>query len=205
MTKQAARREPVVRPKLFATVEAWDLWLGKNYDCSTGVWLKIAKRTGGSSSTVSYEQALDVALCHGWIDARKGKLDSRFWLQRFTPRTPTSRWSRINCEKVERMIIEGRMRAAGLKAVEAAKADGRWANAYDGPRRATVPDDLQQALNDRPDALAFFEELDGRNRYAILYRLMNAKQPATRARNLSKFVEMLARRETIHAPKRGRS
>jgi uncharacterized protein YdeI (YjbR/CyaY-like superfamily) len=204
MAKQAAKREPVVRPKLFATAEAWDVWLGKNHDRSKGVWLKIAKGTRGSGSTVSYEEALAVALCHGWIDARKGKLDSRFWLQRFTPRAPTSRWSRLNCEKAERMIVEGRMREAGRRAIEAAKADGRWANAYEGQRRATVPDDLQQALRDRPDALAFFQELDGRNRYAILYRLQNAKQPATRARNLSRFVEMLARRETIHAPKRGR-
>jgi uncharacterized protein YdeI (YjbR/CyaY-like superfamily) len=185
-----------MNPRLFATAEAWETWLRDNHDRASGIWLKIAKK--GVATSVSYAEALDVALCWGWIDARKDKLDARFWLQRFSPRTKTSRWSKVNREHVARLIKAGRMQKAGLAAIDAAKADGRWAKAYDSPSRATVPPDLESALAERPKAREFFGKLDSRNRYAILYRLQEAKKPETRARRLETFVAMLARGEVIH-------
>jgi uncharacterized protein YdeI (YjbR/CyaY-like superfamily) len=180
----------------FSSVGEWEDWLEANQR-GPGVWIKVAKKASGIESVTTAE-ALDVALCFGWIDSRREALDDQYFLQRYTPRQPRGRWSRINREKVERLTAEGRMRASGLAEVDRAKADGRWAAAYDGQRTATVPDDLRRELEARPTAKAFFETLNSQNRYAILYRLDDAKKPETRARRLAKFVAMLEAGETIH-------
>jgi uncharacterized protein YdeI (YjbR/CyaY-like superfamily) len=147
---------------------------------------------------VSYAEAIEVALCYGWIDGQKDTFDGDYWLQRFTPRTPRSTWSKINREKAEQLLTQGRMQPAGLRAVEQAKADGRWDAAYDGQRAAGIPDDLRQALEQNPTAAEFFASLDSANRYAILYRLQEAKKPETRARRLERYVAMLNEQQKIH-------
>jgi len=182
----------------FADAAAWEAWLEAEHARADGAWLKIAKRGAGVAS-VTHAEALDVALCFGWIDGTRRALDDTHFLQRFTPRRRGSRWSRINTEKATALIAAGRMRPAGLAEVEAAKEDGRWEAAYAGQRTATVPDDLEAALAANPAAAAAFATLDSRNRYAILYRLQDAKRPETRARRLERFVAMLARGETLHA------
>jgi uncharacterized protein YdeI (YjbR/CyaY-like superfamily) len=181
----------------FATPAEWEAWLEENHAVAEGVWIKIAKKGAGIES-VRYPEVLESALCFGWIDARREALDERYFLQRFTPRRRRSRWSRINRDKVERLTADGRMRPAGLLEVERAQADGRWDAAYDGHRRSTVPEDLQRELDASPAAKAFFAGLNSQNRYAILYRLEEAKRPETRARRLAKFVAMLEAGETIH-------
>jgi uncharacterized protein YdeI (YjbR/CyaY-like superfamily) len=181
----------------FASDSDWEQWLEDNHADSGGVWIKMAKKDSGIDS-VRYPEVLDTAICFGWIDGRREALDERFFLQRFTPRRPRSRWSRINRDKAERLIAGGRMRPAGLAEVERAKEDGRWAAAYEGQRSMAVPDDLQRELDARPEAKAFFAELSSQNRYAILYRLHDAKRPETRARRLEKFVAMLEAGEKIH-------
>jgi uncharacterized protein YdeI (YjbR/CyaY-like superfamily) len=184
-------------PKLpFASAAEWEAWLADNHD-APGVWVQIAKRGTGIES-VHYPEVLESALCFGWIDGRRHALDDRYFLQRFTPRRARSRWSRINRETVERLIAEGRMRPAGLAEVERARRDGRWEAAYAGQRSAAVPEDLQRELDARPAAQAFFARLSSQNRYAILYRLQDAKRPETRARRLAKFVGMLEDGETIY-------
>ena len=157
----------------------------------------MAKKDSGIKS-VRYPEVLEAALCFGWIDGRREALDEHHFLQRFTPRRPRSGWSRINREKAERLIAEGRMRTAGVAEVERARADGRWGAAYDGQRSITVPEDLQRELDARPSAKAFFAGLSSQNRYAILYRLQDAKRPETRARRLAKFVGMLEAGETVY-------
>jgi uncharacterized protein YdeI (YjbR/CyaY-like superfamily) len=185
-------------PKIpFASASEWQDWLEDNHAVSKGVWIKMAKRNAGIES-VRYPEVLETALCFGWIDGRREALDDRYFLQRFTPRRSRSKWSRINREKAERLIAEGRMRPAGLAEVERAKADGRWEAAYEGQKSSTVPDDLQRELDARPKARAFFAELNSQNRYAIFYRLQDAKKPETRARRLTKFVSMLEAGETIY-------
>jgi len=185
-------------PKIpFASAAEWERWLEDNHTSSDGVWIKMAKK-GADIESVRYPEVLESAICFGWIDARREALDERYFLQRFTPRRQRSRWSRINREKAERLITDGRMRPAGLAEVERAKADGRWKAAYEGQKRSTVPDDLQRELDARPKAKAFFAELSSQNRYAIIYRLNDAKKPETRARRLAKFVAMLEAGETIH-------
>ena len=174
----------------FADAAAWEAWLDANHATSKGLWLKLAKKGSGIAS-VTYAEALDVALCFGWIDGQKGALDERHWLQRFTRRGKASRWSQINRERALVLQREGRMRPPGLVQMELARADGRWEAAYSSQQFATVPDDLQAALDQNPVAKAFFETLRGPNRYAILYRLQDAKRPETRARRLAQFVEML--------------
>jgi uncharacterized protein YdeI (YjbR/CyaY-like superfamily) len=181
----------------FASAAEWEAWLEANHAVSAGVWIKIAKKDAGIES-VRYPEVLDSALCFGWIDGRREALDERWFLQRYTPRRSRSRWSRINREKAQLLIEGGRMRPSGLGEVERAKADGRWAAAYAGQRSIAVPDDLQRELDARPGARAFFAELSGQNRYAILYRLQDAKRPETRARRLEKFVAMLKAGETLH-------
>ena len=181
----------------FASAAAWEAWLEDHHAESKGVWIKMAKRDAGIES-VRYPEVLDSALCFGWIDGRRDALDERYFLQRFTPRRPRSRWSRINRDKAERLIAEGRMRPAGLAEVEQARADGRWEAAYEGQRSITVPEDLQRELDARPDAKAFFAGLTSQNRYAILYRLQDAKRPETRARRLAQFVAMLEAGERIY-------
>jgi uncharacterized protein YdeI (YjbR/CyaY-like superfamily) len=159
--------------------------------------MKIAKKTTKVGS-ISYAEALDAALCYGWIDGQKAKLDGDFWLQRFTPRRTRSRWSKINCTKATALIQNGQMKPAGLREVERAKADGRWDAAYEGQSTATVPADLQQELDKNEEAARFFETLSSVNRYAILYRIQDAKRPETRKRRIEKYVHMLNDHQTIH-------
>jgi uncharacterized protein YdeI (YjbR/CyaY-like superfamily) len=181
----------------FASAAEWEGWLDANHPVSAGVWIKMAKKDTGIES-VRYPEVLESALCFGWIDGRREALDERYFLQRYTPRRARSRWSRINREKAQLLIEEGRMRPSGLAEVERAKADGRWAAAYAGQKSITVPDDLQRELDARPQAKAFFAGLNSQNRYAILYRLQDAKKPETRARRLAKFVAMLEAGEAIY-------
>jgi uncharacterized protein YdeI (YjbR/CyaY-like superfamily) len=176
---------------------AWAAWLEARHASSSGVWLRIAKK-GSGARTVSYDDALEVALCHGWIDGQKRPLDDRFWLQRFTPRSARSRWSKRNRGIAERLIGAGEMAPGGLREVERARADGRWEAAYDSHSTATVPPDLQAALDADPAAAAFFAGLDSANRYAILYRVQEARRPETRARRIATFVAMLAEGRRIH-------
>lgn len=182
---------------LFAGPPQLEAWLEENHASSQGLWLKIAKKGAGETS-VTYAEALELALAFGWIDSQKRGHDERFFLQRFTPRRPRGRWSRINREKAEALIAAGKMRPTGLAEVEAAKADGRWEAAYEGQRTAQVPPDLQRELDANPAAAKFFAGLDSANRYAVIYRLNDAKKPETRERRLRKFVAMLERGEKIH-------
>ena len=174
----------------FATQPEWEAWLAAEHGRSKGLWLKIAKKDSGVES-VTYAEALEGALCYGWIDGQKGSLDERFWLQRFTPRGRKSKWSRINRDKATDLLERGRLQPAGLLQVEQARADGRWEAAYEAQSRVTVPDDLQRELDRNPTAQAFFATLSRVNRYAILYRLQDAKKPETRARRLAQFMTML--------------
>ena len=181
----------------FASPGAWSAWLAENHETSSGLWMKIAK-TGTGIDTVSYAEAVEVALCYGWIDGQKGTFDESHWLQRFTPRKPRSRWSKINRAKALELIERGAMTAAGLREVEQAKADGRWDAAYDAQSAATVADDLREALERDDSARAFFSSLDATNRYAILYRIQDAKRPETRARRIEKYVAMLREHQKIY-------
>ena len=181
----------------FESTDAWDTWLAAHHADSPGLWLKIAKK-GAAGRTVSYSGALDVALCHGWIDGQKGRHDDEYWLQRFTPRKPGSNWSKINTERAAALIASGRMRPAGLREVERARADGRWEQAYESQSRVTVPEDLARALAANERARAFFATLDSANRYAILYRIGTAKKPETRAKRIDTFVTMLSEHKKIH-------
>jgi uncharacterized protein YdeI (YjbR/CyaY-like superfamily) len=180
----------------FADAAAWETWLIANA-ASKGLWLKIAKKDSGIA-TVTYDQALEVALCHGWIDGQKRGFDRDCFLQRFTPRRSKSIWSKINIGKVERLIAEGRMRAGGAREVDAAKADGRWDAAYDGARNMAVPPELAAALAKNKKARTFFETLDKTNRYSVCWRVQTAKKPETRAKRVETLVAMLARGEKIH-------
>lgn len=182
---------------LFASPAELEAWLEDNHAAVEGAWLKIAKKDSGVES-VTYAEALELALCFGWIDSQKRGFDERYFLQRFTPRRPRGKWSQINREKAEALIAAGAMRPTGLAEVDAAKADGRWEAAYAGQRTAEVPADLQRELDSNEAARVFFATLDSANRYAILYRLEEAKKPETRERRLRKFVGMLERGEKIH-------
>ncbi len=181
----------------FPTPQSWAEWLAENHARDEGIWIRLFKKGSGIPS-VTYQEALDEALCYGWIDGQKKAGDDTCWLQRFLPRRPRSVWSKINCGHVERLIALGKMQPSGLKAVEEAKADGRWDAAYDSASTATVPEDFQRALDDNDAARAFFERIDRTNRYAILYRLQSAKKPETRAKRIETFIDMLARGEKIH-------
>jgi uncharacterized protein YdeI (YjbR/CyaY-like superfamily) len=185
--------EPILAP---SSAARWEAWLRANHVSSKGVLLRIPKKN--PESTLSYAAALDAALCWGWIDSQKRALDDTAWLQRFTPRTPKSPWSKINRSKAEALIAGGQMEAPGLAEVERAKRDGRWARAYDGAKTSTVPSDLADALELDDRARAFFETLDAANRYAILYRVTTAKSPETRAQRITKFVAMCAAHKTLH-------
>lgn len=181
----------------FKDKKAWFKWLEKNHAKSSGIWLRLAKKTSGIKS-VTREESLDVALCYGWIDGQAKSDGDEYWLQKYTPRTKRSIWSKRNREKVESFIENGDMKAAGLAEIERAKADGRWDAAYDSPKNITVPDDLQKILNKNKKAKAFFETLDSRNRYAILFRIHNTKRAETREKRIGQFVEMLGRKEKIY-------
>lgn len=189
----AKNTEPVLS---FAGAAAWRTWLASHHATSSGVLLRIPKK--GASRAITYAEALEGALAWGWIDSQKRALDATAWLQRFTPRAAKSPWSKINRAKAEAMIAAGTMEAPGLAEVERAKRDGRWERAYDGARSSAVPADLAAALDRKPRARAFFDALDGANRYAILYRVQGAAKPETRAERIARFVEMCARGETIH-------
>ena len=180
----------------FATVHDCETWFAEHHADHRGLWLKIGKV--GAAETVTYAEALEVALCHGWIDGQKRGHDEAYWLQRFTPRGPRSTWSQINRDKAEALIAAGRMHPSGQAQVDAAKADGRWEAAYAGQKSATVPDDLAAALAADPEAEAFFGTLTGANRFAILYRVHDAKKPETRAARIAKFVELCHNHETLH-------
>jgi uncharacterized protein YdeI (YjbR/CyaY-like superfamily) len=190
------RMERLVLP--FASAADFEEWLGEHHaDTPDGLWLKIAKRESGLA-TVTYAEALEIALCFGWIDGQKDSVDEVWWLQRFTPRRPRSRWSKVNTEKVAALIEQGRMRPPGLAEIEKAKADGRWDRAYESWSASQVPEDLQAAFDQAPAAAQFFATLDSRNRYAVLYRIQDAKRPQTRAARIEKFVAMLARGEKLY-------
>lgn len=185
----------------FADAAAWERWLSGQPPLAKGLWLKFAKKSSGVL-TVSKPDAIDAALCHGWIDGQLKPFDDNYWLIRFTPRRPRSKWSAINCKRAEALIEAGRMRSPGLAEIERAKADGRWEVAYRSQSTITVPADLQQALDANEGAKRLFVALDSANRYAILYRVHTAMKPETRARIIEKLVAMLGRGETIH-PRRG--
>lgn len=189
---------PVELPILaFESPAAWAAWLEEHHAGSKGVWLKLAKKGSGIAS-VTYAEALDVALCHGWIDGQKRSHDASAWLQKFTPRGKKSIWSKVNRDKALELIRSGRMRPAGLEEIERAQRDGRWEAAYDSQSKAEVPSDLEEALDRSPKAKAFFATLDSANRYAILFRLQTARKAETRARRLEQFIQMLERGEKIH-------
>lgn len=181
----------------FASQADWEAWLASHHASSDGLWLKVAKKASGIPS-LDYEEAVEGALCYGWIDGQKASYDESYWLQRFTPRRPRSSWSLKNRQKAEDLIAQGRMQPAGLQEVELARADGRWEAAYSWKDSMVVPEDLQRALDENPAAQAFFETLDSANRYAILHRLATAKKAETRQRNMARFVAMLAAGEKIY-------
>jgi uncharacterized protein YdeI (YjbR/CyaY-like superfamily) len=188
--------------RAFVSSTDWEAWLEAQPPTSKGVWLKLAKAASGIPS-VSKQEAIDGALCHGWIDGQLGKSDADHWLIRFTPRLPKGKWSEDNRERALELIKLGRMRPAGMRAIEEAKRDGRWEAAYAPQSKATVPEDLRSALDRNPHAKCRFDQLDSRNRYAILYRIQDAKKPETRAQRIEKYVAMLARGETIYPTKQG--
>ena len=199
-----ARKGIVPDPiRLFATQAAWADWLERNHRKSRGLWLRLAKK-GSRLQSITYSQALEVALCYGWIDGQKRAENEQAWLQRFVPRSAKSIWSKINREKAIALIANGQMKAAGLEAIDVAKKAGRWDAAYDSPKGATVPDDFQTALDASPRAREFFQALDGANRYAVLFRIQTVKRAETRARKIREFVAMLERKERIHQPRKGR-
>jgi uncharacterized protein YdeI (YjbR/CyaY-like superfamily) len=188
--KRPGSASDVVLP--FRSANAWAAWLAKHHASSRGLWLKFAKKAAGIE-TVTYAEALDVALCYGWIDGLVKRFDEQYYLQRFTPRRPRSKWSRINCGKATRLIEEGKMKPAGLRQVESARSDGRWSAAYDSPKTATMPADFRRALEKRPIAMMSFSSLTSRNRFAILYHIHDARKPETRARRIARFVSILAK------------
>ncbi len=181
----------------FASQAEWETWLDAQHAESRGVWLQMAKKATGIPS-ITHAEALESALCYGWIDGQRASLDETYFLQKFTPRRARSGWSRVNVEKTTALIAAGRMRPAGLREVERAQADGRWDAAYEPQSTIAVPDDLKRELDAHPAAKAFFATLDSRNRYAILYRLQTAKKAETRAARLQKFVAMLAQEQKIY-------
>ena len=181
----------------FSSAAEWERWLDENHASMTGVWIKFARKASGIP-TVTYSEAVEAALCYGWIDGQAAPFDDSHHLQRFTPRTPRSRWSKINRSRALDLIAAGRMRPAGLAAIEQAQRDGRWDRAYEPPSTASIPDDLQARFDENPQAAAFFATLDSQNRYAVLYRIQDAKRPETRSRRIAQYVEMLAEGRKLH-------
>lgn len=192
-----SKKESELPILLFADQPSWEAWLEQNHAASAGVRLRLAKKQA-DVVTLTYQEALESALCYGWIDSRKEACDESTWLQRFTPRGAKSIWSKVNKDKAEALIASGRMQSPGLRAIEAAKQSGQWDKAYESQSRATVPDDLQSELDRNPQAKAFFETLDSQNRYAILFRVHSAKKAETRAKRIQQFVAMLERGEKIY-------
>jgi uncharacterized protein YdeI (YjbR/CyaY-like superfamily) len=194
MSAKSQGELPVI---LFEQPKEWAEWLDNHHGSAAGLWLRLAKKNSGLQS-ITYQEALEVALCYGWIDGQKNSYDETSWLQKFTPRRAKSIWSKINREKVEKLIESGQMKPAGLKAVEAAKQDGRWEAAYDSFSSATVPDDFQAELDKNSEAKAFFDTLNRQNRYAILVRIQTAKKAETRAKRIQQFIEMLEKKEKLY-------
>ena len=188
---------PTPQILFFESQNEWETWLADNYELQEGVMLKFAKKGSGVTS-INYSEALDVALCYGWIDGQVRAIDDAFYMQKFTPRRPRSVWSKRNIGKVEELTKLGKMKQPGLTEVEAAKADGRWEQAYDSPANATIPPELEAALNAHPKAKAFFETLNKANRYAVIWRITTARKPETRAARLAKIMTMLENKETFH-------
>ena len=189
--------KPIELPTLpFESKKKFTEWLAKNHDKSAGVWMNLAKKATGIPS-VTYAEAVEVALCYGWIDGQAGSFDDKFWLVKFTPRRPKSIWSQINTKRVEQLIASGEMKPSGLKAVEAAKQDGRWDAAYASQKNISVPADFQSALSKNEKAKTFFESLTGSKRYAFLFRIETAKKAETRMKRILQFVEMLEKGETF--------
>lgn len=184
-------------PMHIASQGEWAQWLEQHHDKSSGVWVRHAKK-GAPEASVTYPEALEVALCFGWIDALKKSAGDHYWLQRWTPRKPGGVWSKVNRESALRYIAEGKMQPPGLAAIERARADGSWEAAYDPASSSGIPTDLQAAFDAHPGAAEFFATVSAQNRYAVLFRIQTAKKPETRARRIAQFASMLARRETIY-------
>jgi uncharacterized protein YdeI (YjbR/CyaY-like superfamily) len=193
-TRSSSADLPILQ---FRSQKDWAAWLEKNHESSSGIWLRLAKVSSGISS-VSYPEAVEVALCYGWIDGQGKSYDEQTWLQKFTLRRDRSIWSKINRQRVEDLIRQGRVKPAGLAAVDRAKKNGRWQVAYDSPSKASVPSDLQAALEKNKKAKAFFATLNSQNRYAILHRIQTAKKTETRARRIEQFVGMLEKHEKLY-------
>jgi uncharacterized protein YdeI (YjbR/CyaY-like superfamily) len=193
----AAGRDRPEKIVAFATADAWQAWLERNHASVPAVWIKMARKATGIRS-VTHDEAVDRALCYGWIDGQRKPFDGQYFIQRFTPRRPQSRWSQVNRERAEALIQRGVMRSAGLAEINRAKADGRWAAAYPPQRASAVPEDLQRALDGNRKAAAFFASLDRLNRYAIVYRVHQAVRPEARARRIQMYVNMLASHQKIH-------
>jgi uncharacterized protein YdeI (YjbR/CyaY-like superfamily) len=181
----------------FTSPKTFETWLAKNHEKTKGLWLKIFKKDSGIK-TITYAEALDVALCYGWIDGQKQSFDESAWLQKFTPRSAKSIWSKINTGHVERLIKEGRMKPAGLKAIEQAKADGRWERAYDSPGNVTIPEDFLKELRKNKKAEAFFKTLNKTNLFSISFRLQTAKKQETKEKRMKQIIEMLSKGEKFH-------
>ena len=190
----AADGKPIM---FFSSQKEWETWLASNHAKSDGIWMKFAKMASGVTST-NYAEALDVALCYGWIDGQAKSIDDTYYLQKFTPRRAKSIWSKRNVGKVAELIAAGKMKPSGLAAIEAAKADGRWEQAYDSPKNSTMPDDFQAVLDKNPKAKEFFEALNKTNRYAVLWRIQTAKKPETRASRIEKLIAMLEAGQKLH-------
>lgn len=186
----------------FDDIASWEAWLGQNGATSQGLWMKLAK-AGAGRPTLTKAEAIEAALCHGWIDGQLARWDAHYFLVRFTPRRPGSRWSAVNRDAAQLLLEAGRMSEAGKREIEAAKADGRWDAAYAPQSKAEPPPDLLEALAANPQAARIFAALDSANRYAVIYRVQDAKKPETRARRIAHYVDMLARGETLHPRKRG--
>lgn len=182
---------------LFASQQDWEAWLEEHHADTKGIWVKMAKKETGIPS-ITYAEAVEGALCYGWIDGQKVSFDEQHWLQKFTPRRPKSMWSKVNCDKVTALVASGRMQPAGMQQIELAKADGRWEAAYDSQSKSTIPDDFQRELDNNQKAKEFFATLNSANRYAFLYRIQTAKKPETRSARIQKFIEMLANNEKFH-------
>jgi uncharacterized protein YdeI (YjbR/CyaY-like superfamily) len=193
--KAARRGDDAV--EAFVSADAFEDWLAQHHQSSRGIWLKLAKK-GCAEPSISYGEAVEVALCFGWIDGQKDRWNDQYWLQRFTPRSPRSRWSKVNREKAEQLVTAGRMRPAGTTEIDRARLDGRWDAAYDGQRTAKAPEDLQRALDRDPEAAAAFAALDSRNRYSIIFRINDAKRPETRAKRVAKYIDMLRQGGRLH-------
>jgi uncharacterized protein YdeI (YjbR/CyaY-like superfamily) len=201
MKTKAAKRgsgaDTDVPIRTFKDAAAWDAWLAKNQGAADGIWMRIAKKASGTKS-ITYPEAVEIALCHGWIDGLKRPESDTAWLQRFTPRRQRSFWSEINREKALALITSGQMKAAGLAEIERAKRDGRWDAAYASPKSATMSADFKKELDRHPKANAFFKTLSKTNSYAIMWRIQTAKKAETRAKRIKTYIEMLEKGETFH-------